>query len=1188
MQLKSLTLNGFKSFADKTTIEFTHGLTGIVGPNGSGKSNITEAIRWALGEQSAKSLRGERMGDVIFAGTDSRPALNRAEVTLTFDNSDGFLHDQGAEVTVSRRLFRDGTSEFMLNGKSVRLHDVLDLFMDSGLGRDSFAFISQGRVEAIFNSKPEDRRSIFEEAAGVLKYKLQKQKAQGQLQETSDNLARVHDIVHELSGRMEPLAEQASIAKDYAQQSKEHATLRQQLLALEIRDLSADQEQAQTAAEVNKRKIAELNGLIKQLETKSDAATKADNELTRKLDAVNDELLSKSMQQETLNGEENVSTERVQNAATTLADLKEQLTDAQTAKRDAQTHLTKLQKQHEQLIKQSQDLQKQLKDMQRHGSSSKSLQEQLDAAQGEYIDTMQRQADTRNQLVALEKEQQLSASQLKSTQGRLAELSTQEQQLQAKLQTLTTALDEAKQQHETTTANASQAQAALNTAQERLEAAQVQLRQHRSQYAQAQTRYNTLKEMSEDYTGFYAGVRAVLKSKDELPGVIGAVAELLQVPQKYQAAIDQALGANLQAIVTTNEAAAKGAIAHLKRMHAGRATFLPTDVVRPRQLGAGIETTLARQQGFIGVAAELVHYDDAVASVMRNLMGTLLLVDNLDNAVHIAGAINHRYRIVTLDGDILNAGGSMSGGSRQKGSSSPLARSQELQRLAINGKAMAESIRAEEAKLDALQDKANDCQNAAGIAAEQLNTCNAKLQELNSDKRVLDEQVKQVQRQRANLQLSMPAGSVDLADKQQQLQEQAKDIASQLEELKQRQADLKQQQSDSESAAGALRERTAQLRADIAVADTDLRTNVEQTQQWQSSLQQANGNIDRLEKRIASIQESAGVTAEEKAARKETLAQLAVDTKRLRKQQADYKQQQADGRTAMSRLSARITSAYSERQTAQTESETQAVTLNRCKINLDNRLNILADDYQTTYEAALKTVPNPEPDQPQLRSQLKLLQRGLDELGPVNPNAVAEYQEVKERFDFLTKQEGDLNSAREQLNATMAELDDEVRVRFKDVFDATSAAFTEIFPQMFGGGHAELRLTQPDDLLNTGIEIIAQPPGKKLTRLSLLSGGERALTAITLLFAILRVRPVPFSILDEVEASLDEANVERFGEFLRNYSSSTQFIVITHRRGTMVAADILYGVTMQESGVSTMVAVSIDEAVAAKKDSISQ
>lgn len=1186
MQLKSLTLNGFKSFADKTTIEFTHGLTGIVGPNGSGKSNITEAIRWALGEQSAKNLRGERMGDVIFAGTDQRPPLNRAEVTLVFDNSDGFLHVQEAEVTVSRRLFRDGSSEFLINGQSVRLHDVLDLFIDSGLGRDSFAFISQGRVEAIFNSKPADRRSIFEEAAGVLKYKLQKQKAQGQLQETSDNLARVHDIVHELSGRMEPLAEQASVAKDYELQSKQHAALRQQLLALEIRDQAAEQEKTKAAAAVTKRKIAELNALIKQLEAQSEAATKADNQLNKQLEAVNDELLSKSMQQESLNGEENVSTERVQNAATTLADLQEQLASAQTEQKDSQEHLAKLAAQKKQLQEQQRGLQQQLADLQRQGGTSKDLQSQLDTVQSKYIDTMQRQADTRNQLVALEKEQQLSASQLESTQRRLSELNAQEEQLQAKLQDMQQRLEATTKQQARCTAQMEQAQGKLATAQEHLQAAQTTLREHRSQYAQAQTRYNTLKEMSADYTGFYAGVRAVLKSKAELPGVVGAVAELLQVPRQYQAALDQALGANLQAIVTTDEDAAKRAIAHLKRLHAGRATFLPASVVRPRQLPAGVSDLLAGEPGYIGVAAELVHYEDSVASVMRNLMGTLLVVDNLDNAVHIAGTTHHRYRIVTLDGDILNAGGSMSGGSRQKGSGSPLARSQELQRLAVNIKAMAASITQEEAKLDALQDEVNSCIAAVSEDSDALATCKTQLQERRADKRVLDEQVNQVKRQRANLQLSMPAGSVDLADKQQQLQNQARDISSELEELQNEQSKLKKQQSDHESAASELREKTTQLHADIAVANTDLRTNAEQDAQWQSRQKQATLSIDRLQERITGIKKSAGVTAEEKAARKETLAALAADTKRLRAQQAEYKQQQVEQHTKLSRLSARITSAYSERQAAMTDSEAQAVTLNRCKINLDSRLNALADDYGTTYEAALKTVPSPEPEQPQLRSQIKLLRRGLDELGPVNPGAVAEYKEVKDRYDFLTKQEDDLNSAREQLDATMAELDDEVRVRFKDVFDATSAAFTEIFPQMFGGGHAELRLTQPDDLLNTGIEIIAQPPGKKLTRLSLLSGGERALTAITLLFAILRVRPVPFSILDEVEASLDEANVERFGEFLRHYSSSTQFIVITHRRGTMVAADTLYGVTMQESGVSTMVAVSLDEAVAAKKGSI--
>ena len=1188
MQLKSLTLNGFKSFADKTTIEFNHGLTGIVGPNGSGKSNITEAIRWALGEQSAKSLRGERMGDVIFAGTSARPPLNRAEVTMTFDNSDGYLKEQPDEVTVTRRLFRDGESDFLIDGKQVRLRDVVEMFMDSGLGRESFAFISQGRVEAIFNSKPEDRRGIFEEAAGVLKYKQQKQRAQNQLQETADNLSRVNDIVHELSGQMEPLAEQASIAQDYDRQSKEYKRLHQQLLALEIRDLAKEQDATAKQHAVTGKELADLAQLLKKLEAQSDAATQADNELQATLEKVSDELLTKSMQQKELAGENDVSSERAANADATMADLREQLAKAKSAEQLATERLQELNTAAGALSQKVDELSAAVQSGSDAASQLKQIKSLLDENQTEYISALQKQADTRNDLAALEKEQQMSASQLSETQSRLADLAAQEADLKARQQNVQTEFDHAQAQSDEAQTKLQQAGAKRQEAASKVNAAEEAHRQHREQYGQTKMRVTTLREMSADYTGFYSGVRAVLKHKAQLPGVMGAVAELLTVPQQYQQAFDQALGGNLQAIVTTDETAAKGGIAHLKRTHSGRATFLPVSVVRPRELPFAVRNTLQQQAGFVGVASELAQFSDDVASVMRNLMGTLIVMDTLDNAVRAAQATGHRYRIVTVDGDILNAGGSMSGGSRQKGNSSPLARAQELNRLDAQLQEMQQRLTSEGQELAQMHKRYSALAEQVDTLKSAVDAASQMLQERSADMRVLEEQGKQLARQRANLQLSMPAGSVDLADRQQKLQAAAQDVAAQVESLSAAGKQLREHQAALEDSSAAESEHSAQLRADLAVAQTDLRTSKQQREQWQTSATDNKRTIERLEQRINLIEKSAGVTAEEKQQRKQTLAKLTTEIADLHKRQDELKVQQADGRTQLSRLSARITSTYTQQQELMTTSQSQKVTLNRCKINLDNRLKTLADDYDLSYEAALKQVPEQEPDQPQLRSQIKLLKRGLDELGPVNPHAISEYAEVKERYDFLTRQQDDLNEARRQLEGTMSELDDEVRVRFKDVFDGASAAFTEIFPQMFGGGHAELRLMEPEDLLTTGIEIIAQPPGKKLTRLSLLSGGERALTAITLLFAILRVRPVPFSILDEVEASLDDANVERFGEFLQNYSSSTQFIVITHRRGTMVAADVLYGVTMQESGVSTMVAVTLDEAVRAKQQETPQ
>lgn len=1184
MYLQELTINGFKSFADKTQIKFDPGLTGVVGPNGSGKSNITEAIRWVLGEQSAKSLRGERMGDVIFAGTDTRPPLNRAEVTMVFNNDDGYLDQQPTQVSVTRRLFRNGDSEFLLNNKQVRLKDIVTLFMDSGLGRDSFAFISQGRVEAIFNSKPENRRGIFEEAAGVLKYKQQKAKAQAQLDETDDNLDRVHDIVHELSVRLEPLAEQSSMAREYQRQSAEYATLHQQLLARQVHDMVGQQQATERAAHATKQRIEELNGKIAGLEAESDRRTQAATALDQQLAQVNDELLAKSMKQQSLNGEENVSSERVQNAASTLADLRDRLERAEHDRDDAHAHLATIKAERSELTNTIKDLRTQIRAAEQQASTPAQLNEQLETAQQEYIDTLQQQANNRNAVSALSKEAQLADSQQAATRSRLAEIQAQLDKLTAQQKDVQQQIDAAQKAQDEATTKVRDAEAAVNQGQAEYQQLNQQLMDHSRAYTQANARYKTLKELNDDYAGFYSGVRTVLKNKDGLPGVVGAVAELLKIPERYQVAFDQAIGGSLQAIVTADQTAAKRAISFLKQRRAGRATFLPADIIRPRELPQSIRQQLTGQKGFIGVGIDLVGFDQGLANVMGSLIGTLVVVDNLDNAVPIANSLHHRYRLVTLDGDILNAGGSMSGGAQHKGSTSPLARNQEAQRLSTQLGAMTAKLDQERAELAQLEERITAANSTLREYSNRLTELRDQTHTTRSSGQLVAQQIGQLEQQAAALKVNLPQGEDDMEQRQADLTKQGEAIQQKLDNLQRNMTDLRDALADQSNQAADHQERLTQLRTDLAVKQEAAKTATAQIDQWQESETAAVDQRNQLAQRIATIEKTATETAQEKEERSATLAQLGQDIAALQAQQERLNADKATARTELSRVSASITTAYTERQEVMATSETQSVQLNRLKMNLDAALTTLSEEYQTSYEAAIAAVPDDAVPIPELQSQIKLLKRGLDELGPVNMSAIDEYQEVKERYDFLTAQQNDLEDAKAQLLNTMGELDKEVQDRFEEVFTATSAAFTEIFPQMFGGGHAELQLTDPENLLTTGIEIIAQPPGKNHTRLSLLSGGERALTAITLLFAIIKVRPVPFSVLDEVEASLDEANVDRFGDFLKHYSSNTQFIVITHRRGTMAAADILYGVTMQESGVSRMVSVSLDDAATVVSD----
>lgn len=1177
MELKRLIINGFKSFADKTEIDFVSGLTGIVGPNGSGKSNITEAIRWALGEQSAKSLRGERMGDVIFAGTDSRPALNRAAVTMTFDNSDGYLKNQPAEVSVTRRLYRDGTSEFLLNNQDVRLKDIVDLFMDSGLGRESFSFISQGRVEAIFNSKPEERRGIIEEAAGVYKYKQQKTKAERELANNDDNLARINDIIVELKHQVEPLREQASLAKDYQQQSADYHRIHQTLLALEIEQLAAEQEKTQGEAKVTKATIAALTAKVKDLEHQSEQLSAVDHQYEEQLNHLNDQVLSRSMKLENLSGEANLSSERSANAATTLADLKERLTHTQQSLTEANQRLADLAKQAKTAQAKQLELKTQLAQQKQASQDPAAINRQLETVQNHYIDLLKAQADNKNAQAALQKDQQLAASQNAAHDRRIYELSKQAQDQEAKVNTLLN-----QQQQLQTKVN--QQQAAAEEAKDKLTQIQkVRTDQQRTYqdematYQRARARYETLSELNEDYAGFYNGVRVVLKHKASLPGVIGAVAELLEVPSAYQQAFDLALGSNLQAIVTRDEAAAQRAISLLKQQRAGRATFLPVAVMRPRELPSAVLQLVEGAEGFLGTGLQLAQYPADLKAVMANLLGSVLIVDTLPHAIVIANTTHHRYRIVTTAGDILNPGGSLTGGQVKQGrQASPLARNQEARHLKTQLQDLVADLKQKQADLTTLTKQENAAQEAWQTATAQAQTLAADLTAITSQHNAQAETLRQAQRQLAAAQQANTAQadlSTKLADLHQAGQKIAKEIAdaqAKIDQLKE--AAVAAADSSSKQAAA-----VNGLKTKLAVIANDLQTLHDQQQQWQAQATDAQTQSTELQQRIAHITATAKETAAEKESRTATIASLKKELTQLKADQTKLTQEKAANRGKLSDISARITTTYDQQHQAMATSEQQAVALNRVKLGLDSRLNTLAEDYQLTYEAAKAAVAANHAPIPELKSKLKLLKRGIDELGPVNLNAIDQFKEVNERYEFLTKQQDDLLAAKQQLVATMHELDETVKTRFKAMFDQTNSAFEAIFPQMFGGGHAHLSLTNPDDLLTTGIEISAQPPGKKLTRLSLLSGGERALTAIVLLFAILKVRPVPFSILDEVEASLDDVNVNRFGEFLRHYASATQFIVITHRHGTMVAANVLYGVTMQESGVSRIMAVSLDQ-----------
>ncbi|KRN29632.1 chromosome segregation protein SMC [Lactobacillus selangorensis] len=1179
MQLKSLTMNGFKSFADKTTLHFSEGMTGVIGPNGSGKSNITEAIRWAMGEQSAKSLRGERMPDVIFAGTALRKPLNRAEVTLTFDNSDHYFPKMPDEVTVTRRLFRNGESEFYLNQKACRLRDIVDLFMDSGLGRESFSIISQGRVEEIFNSKPENRRGIIEEAAGVLKYKQKKKQAEKELAETSDNLARVYDIVHELEDQIGPLQEQSSIATDYLRQKKDYDALYQQLLTYEITDLAAQQTATQRKADELKATVAHLKRQVAHATTANQQNKDQQQQLTTQLDQQQEQLLQQTQLAESLVGQDNVVAERQKNNQSQLDQVTQQLQTAQKQLTATQTQVQQLQT--ELTAKQAalaQHQQEAATLTKAQAGGEKALRAEIERLRSVYIDQMEAQTNHRNELSYAQK-------QVAQLTGQLSRQNQADQQTKNSQQALTTKQQDLKKE----TAGLKERVDRFQQELQKLQQTDKKLRQsekdEQNKYyqalgvlQQAQAKQKGLAELADEHAGYYQGTKAVLQHQQELSGVLGAVADLLTVPREDQLALETALGGQLQNVVTTDESAAQQAIEYLKAHRLGRATFLPLSTMRPRFIRSSAEQTIRQQEGFQGIASELVQYDSQFKPVIEHLLGNLLVIDTLQHGVQLAQRTHHEYRIVTLAGDLLNPGGSMTGGRSQKQRTGLLERQQNLTDLNQMIAKMQGQLDQQQNQLTALRNRLGDNEQQQADCQKQLEPLQAKWQERQNDLTLAEQQVSQLERTVQGNLFTQRQQQDELEAAQQKaaaLAQTTDEVAQKLAAAKQNLADANSRLDHFADTQKQAAEQLQQLQTENAVAKSEVahvQEQAETARQQQDTLQQQVTDLTTQQQQLqTALKQSTGSTAERAQQLQTARTQIAA----LKKAMAAAKAQRTKLQAEQQDLDAQLQRHYALQENALDEQKENSIQLDRLKSGLDRRLATLRDQYELSYEAA--QAQQPADWQPHdTKEKLKLLKRGLDDLGDVNLNAIDDYKRVKKRYDFLTQQQNDLLDAQKQLQTTMDQMDTEVAHRFKETFDATAQAFNEIFPLMFGGGHATLTLTDPSHLLTTGIEITAQPPGKKLQRLSLLSGGERALTAITLLFAILRVRPVPFCILDEVEASLDDANVARFGQFIKHFEQDSQFIVITHRKGTMTAADRLYGITMEESGISKVVAVSLE------------
>ncbi|MDU0461844.1 chromosome segregation protein SMC [Staphylococcus ureilyticus] len=1175
--LKSIDAFGFKSFAEHTNVQFDEGVTAIVGPNGSGKSNITDAIKWVLGEQSAKSLRGAKMEDIIFSGAEHRKAQNFAEVKLKLDNSSGKLNVDTEELVVTRRLYRSGESEYYLNNDRSRLKDIIELFLDSGLGKEAFSIISQGRVDEILNAKPIDRRQILEESAGVLKYKKRKATSVQKLDQTEDNLTRVEDILFDLEGRVEPLREEAAIAKEYKHLSSEMEKsdvlvtvydigqynqniyeLDENLNRLKGQQASKDAEKAQHTQSLNQYKSER-------------------QQLDEKIESLNFKLVKATEEVEKFAGQLNVLEERKKNQSQTNARFEEEQESLETQVTNLKQEQSEVKEQIKQLKTKQNDLNEEIQQYESQlYVSDEQHDEKLESIKDEYYQLMSEQSDVNNDIRFLEHTIQENETKQSRLDSRLLDAYKE-------LKNIQTQITETEKQSSIAKKELKKAESDLASYEKKLTQLKNQQNEYEEKLHQAyrfneklKSRIDSLATQQEEYSYFFNGVKHILKMKDnKLSGIRGAVAEVIQVPSNLTKAIETALGASLQHIIVDSEKDGRQAIQYLKQNGLGRATFLPLNVIQPRNIASDILKIANSSIGFVNVASSAIQVENDYKHVIQNLLGNTIIVDNLKNANELARKIRYRTRIVTLEGDIVNPGGSMTGGGDRK-TKSILSQKDELSTMRAQLEDYQQQTVSFEKQFQAIKEEADALSNTYFDTSQSYNTIKQNVHKFDLELDRLRKQETHLKNEHEEFEFEKNDGYQSETSKQTLNDKKAQlaTIQAQLQKLEEDINIYTKLSKEGKESTTLIQQKLHQKQSDLAVVKERLSTQKQTETRLTHQLKQLKEQKQKLSEQIElfNSDEITGEKAFETI--QNNIEQSKSNKAQLTEDLATIKSQRQTLNDTIETTERKLEEANQDILSIENRYQDIKAEQSRLDVLINHAIDHLSEQYHLTYERASELYTLEE-DIDSLRKKVKLTKMSIEELGPVNLNAIEQFEEINERYTFLNEQRADLRAAKATLEQLIEEMDNEVKERFKETFHAVQGHFSEVFKSLFGGGQAELRLTD-DDYLSAGVDIIVQPPGKKLQNLSLLSGGERALSAIALLFAILKVRSAPFVILDEVEAALDEANVIRYAQYLKALSNQTQFIVITHRKGTMEFSDRLYGVTMQESGVSKLVSVNLN------------
>ncbi|UMZ73330.1 chromosome segregation protein SMC [Natranaerofaba carboxydovora] len=1189
MFLKRLELFGFKSFAKKTVFEFSSGITAIVGPNGSGKSNIADAILWVFGEKKAKSLRGEKMEDIIFTGTKEKSPLNMAEVSLTFDNSSNFFDSEYNEINITRRLYRTGDSSYMINKTPCRRKDILEKFMDTGIGKDAYSIISQGQIEQILSAKPVDRRYLFEETAGISKYKSRKEEALRKLENCKNDLVRVSDVLEELKSQIEPLKKQAKKAKKYKKISEMLKKLELRLFAVKIEEKRTKWYDLHEKTEGLDKELSEISAENKKMDANIENLKNKSLHIEKEIEAKNEdnnrviEEIERNQAQKTIyEDKKNNLRSKIENLKSELANLDGEIDKKKEGINETDKELDQLEKNYEEQ-KNKYDIK--VKELASHKEGEedlnlKKLRENLDdvisqksSLKANKTNQEKELENIREEIKKINDEKSVKDNEVLEQDRFVARLKDKKNDAEKELEDLTHNLDK-KEQY-------------LKDLSDKEKELTNKIQELKNHLQEKKSKIQMINEFKKDYRGFSKGVKEILVKKDKDPnfsGVLGTVSTLITVSDKYKKAIETSLGGALQNLVVDRDKDAINVINYLKKHKLGRATCLPLDNLAPRKLSIDLEKKATKSKGYLGVAANLLNTEKRFKVVADYLLARVIVMDDIKNALDLAKEINFATRIVTLDGEMVLPGGAMVGGSfsGSNKNSGFLDRDKEINDLKQSINSLNKELESNNKNLSKIVDEKNKLVSELDKIKDNKYNLMVTIKENNKELEGATKELKRLQKELDDISLKEKAK----IEKRDEISNNLKKTNEGLRSVEEQENVLYRKQNEIETLSINRKDDKERIEGELSNIQVEMARLTEKIESFKDKSKKDKEDLnilkDKKERLKNDLKESGNTLDEYQTHLKEldkTINDLKEKQKDLTKSLQELKQERDNTKEKL------LESEQIKNETAQKERKTEKKLnkLNVEKKEIETELKKLLDDlyekYQLSFDSVLadNTIQKDELDINKTEKQLAKLKQGLDRLQPVNLGAIEEYNNLKSRLEFLQKQKDDLIEAENSLKNIIEDIDGVMKKKFKDTINQVNNTFKDTFKNLFGGGEASLRLTTPQDPLSSGVEIEARPPGKRLQSISLLSGGEKALTVISLLFSILKIKPTPFCILDEIDASLDEKNIYTYTKFLRDFSKKTQFIVITHRKETMQHCDALYGMSMAEAGISKLLSVSLND-----------